>query len=119
MDKDCAVYRTADLIGKRWTLLILLELHKSVSKARRYSELKKSLLDITPKMLSMRLKELGDEGLVLRSVDASVFPVRCDYSLTRSGKDFIKVIQEMKRWALQWKVQNKACEESDCKECRL
>ncbi|PIN87298.1 transcriptional regulator [Candidatus Woesearchaeota archaeon CG10_big_fil_rev_8_21_14_0_10_44_13] len=118
MDKDCTVYRTADFIGRRWTLLILLELCKG-KPSRRYSELKKSLPGITPKILSTRLKELEKEGLVKKRVDTRTFPVRCDYSLTKSGGDFIGIIKNIKKWALRWKFTNKTCSRLDCKECMV
>ena len=118
MEKDCTIYKTANFIGKRWTLLILLELYKG-DKIKRYSELKNQLPEITPKILSARLKELEKEGLIRKKVDASHFPVKCEYSLTKSGKDFIKVIKGIKRWALKWKIKNKICEKADCRECEL
>lgn len=117
MEESCTVYQTADFIGKRWTMLILLELYKGESGKRRYSELKSRLPDITPKMLSLRLKELEKEGLVKRIVDASEFPVKSTYSLTRSGEDFIKIIKGIKRWALKWKLRNRLCENADCGRC--
>ncbi len=119
MNDDCTIYQTANFIGKRWTLLILLELYKGESKQKRYSEIKKGLSDITPKILSLRLKELGKEGLISKKVDASSFPVKCEYSLTKSGEDFIKIVQDIKKWALKWKVKNIVCEKANCKECKL
>ena len=117
MDKDCTVYKTMDFVGKKWTLLILLELYKKGWK--RYSELKKSVPEITPKILSSRLKELENEKLIVKEVDARKFPVKCEYSLTKSGEEFIVVIQQMKDWALKWKVKNKVCENGDCSKCSL
>ena len=117
MEESCTVYRTADFIGKKWTMLIILELYKGKSCTRRYSELKKSLIDITPKMLSARLKELEKEGLVIKKVDATEVPVKSSYSLTSSGKDFIKIIKGFKKWALKWKLENKLCEKADCGKC--
>ncbi len=119
MDKKCTIYRTAGFVGKRWTIVILLELYKNNSKAKRYSEIKSNMQGITPKMLSARLKELKKEGLVRKSVDASSFPVKCEYSLTKSGEDFIRIIKDIKKWALRWKISNKACLDSDCRNCVL
>ena len=119
MDNDCTIYKTANFIGMRWTLLILLELYKGNSKQKRYSEIKKGMEEITPKILSLRLKELENEGLISKSIDTSQFPVKCEYSLTKSGEDFIKIIQDMKKWALKWKVRNIVCDRADCKECEL
>lgn len=119
MDKNCTIFRTANFIGKKWTLIILLELCKGDNRWKRYSILKNGLSNITPKILSLRLKELGKEGLISKKIDTSKFPVKCEYSLTRAGKDFIRVIQQMKKWALKWKFNNKICENADCRECRL
>ncbi len=119
MYKDCTIYQTANFIGKRWTLLILLELYKGDSKTKRYSELKNNLPRITPKILSTRLKELEKEKLVNKKIDVKVFPVKCEYSLTKSGEDFIRIIKDIKKWALRWKIKNIVCQNVDCKECEL
>ncbi len=119
MNKDCTVYRTTNFIGKRWTLVILLELYKGNNFTKRYSELKKSLPGITPKILSLRLKELEKEKLIQKKIDNSIIPIKCEYTLTNSGKDFIKIIENIKKWALKWKKYNKSCSSIDCKECEL
>jgi len=95
-----------------------LELYKAQGKIR-YSELKNNLLDISPKILSARLRELEKQGLITKDVDITVFPVKCEYALTDSGKDFIRVIKDIKKWALQWKYHNKDCAEQDCKYCDM
>ncbi len=115
--KNCTIYKTADFIGKRWTLLILLELYKRSPGPARYSELKKSLPRITPKILSMRLKELEKEGMLIKKVNANSFPIRCEYILTKSGYDFFAVIKSMKKWSLKWKIKNKACSSTNCSDC--
>ncbi len=119
MKQDCTIYKTANFIGKRWTLLILLELYKGGSNLKRYSQIKEGMEGITPKILSARLKELEKEKLINKRVDASVVPIKCEYSLTKSGEDFIKIIQDMKRWTLKWKVKSIICEKADCRECEL
>ena len=119
MHDNCTVYRTMDFVAKKWSLLILLELYKGKQGKKRYSEIKNCLPDITPKMLSARLKELENQGLVAKKVDASGFPVKCEYSLTRSGNDFISIIKDIKQWALKWKIHNRLCEQLECKECEL
>ena len=119
MDENCTVYKTMDYISKKWTLLILLELYKGESDKKRYSELKKSLLDITPKILSARLKELEKHDIITRNIDTSCFPIKCEYSLTESGKELIQIIKNIKRWTLRWKIQNEVCDEQDCKGCEF
>lgn len=75
--------------------------------------------EITPKILSARLKELEKEGLITKEIDATHFPVKCEYSLTKSGEDFVRIIQDIKKWALKWKIKNIVCEKANCKECEL
>ena len=119
MDDECTVYKTVDFISKKWSIIILLELYKGNKKSKRYSEIKGSIEEITPKVLSSRLKELEKEGLILKQVDASRFPVKCEYSLTSSGIDFIGVIQNIKQWAIRWRPHQKACESANCRHCDL
>ena len=119
MDDSCTVYKTMDYISKKWTLLILLEIYKGTESKKRYSEIKNKMPDITPKVLSARLKELEKEGLLKKHIDASSFPVKSEYELTKIGIDFISIIKDIKSWALRWKIHNKVCEQLDCKECDL
>ena len=65
---------TVKYLTKKWTLLIILELYKGESYTRRFSELKDSLSDITPKILSERLKELEEEGIITKNIDTTSFP---------------------------------------------
>ncbi|MDY0293204.1 MAG: helix-turn-helix domain-containing protein [Candidatus Methanomethylophilaceae archaeon] len=118
MDHSCTVYKTMDYLAKKWTIMILLELHKG-REWKRFSELKASMKDITPKVLSSRLKELEDEGLVENRMDSTAFPVRSEYRLTESGKDLMNVIHDIKMWALRWKIQNEPCKHLDCRLCVL
>ncbi|RME54889.1 transcriptional regulator [Candidatus Woesearchaeota archaeon] len=118
MDNKCTINQVVSFIGKRWTLLVLLELYKH-NNTLRYSQLKRCLPGITPKVLSMRLKELEHEGLILKDLDVSSFPIKTTYTLTPSGIAFLKIIDDMKDWALKWKVKNKACSSSDCRDCPL
>ena len=119
MDNNCTVYKTIDFISKKWSLLILLEIYKSTKGKKRYSEIKNSLLDITPRVLSARLKELEKEGLIKKHIDTSNFPIKTEYELTKIGIDFISIIKDIKNWALRWKINNKVCEQLDCKNCEL
>lgn len=119
MDEYCTVYNAAELIGKKWTLLILLELHKGKDGSRRYSELKSRLPRITPKILSLRLKELEHEKLIQKKVDSKTIPVKCEYSLTKSGEGLIGVVKEIKKWSLKHHVKNRLCENTACKNCAI
>jgi DNA-binding HxlR family transcriptional regulator len=117
--KNCTVNVTAKYLTKKWTFLIILELYKGENYTRRFSELKEAIEEITPKTLSERLKELEEEGIVSKRIDASSFPVKCEYTLTECGVDVVEIIRAVKRWALKWKIDNIPCEQQDCKNCVL
>ncbi|MEA3558807.1 MAG: helix-turn-helix domain-containing protein [Candidatus Thermoplasmatota archaeon] len=119
MDDKCTVYRTVDMVSKKWTMVILLELYRGGGGPKRYNEIKRSLGEITPKVLSTRLKDLEKNELITKRIDASGFPVKTEYELTPMGFEFFKVIQDIKEWALKWKVDNEVCERLDCRECTL
>ena len=119
MDEDCTVYKTLEYLSKKWSLIIILELYKGESNKKRYSEIKKKIPSISPKILSNRLKELEHEGIIKKKIDTSSFPVKCEYSLTKSGEDLITVIKKIKNWSLRWKITNQICGESDCRNCEL
>jgi len=119
MQETCTVYQTVRYLTKKWSLLIILELYKGQDYTRRFSELRDALHGITPKVLSERLRELEDEGIITRNVDATAFPVRTEYTLTESGLEIVNVIRGIKYWALKWKIDNIPCGEQDCKVCVL
>lgn len=118
MNKNCAIYYTANLMGKKWTMLILMELYKGDEKWKRYVQIKNKLDELTPKILSTRLKELEKEGLISKRVDSSTVPIKSEYSLTKKGEDFIKVIYSVKNWTIEWN-NFKKCKGTDCKHCTM
>ncbi|MBN2489193.1 MAG: helix-turn-helix transcriptional regulator [Methanosarcinaceae archaeon] len=117
--KNCTVYKTMNIVGKRWTIPILLELYKGEKREKHFNELKRKVVGITPKILSVRLVELQTEGLVEKYVGSSVLPERSNYFLTESGEDFVKVIQEIKKWGTKWKFENSECDRSLCRYCDI
>ncbi|NMB77966.1 MAG: helix-turn-helix transcriptional regulator [Methanomicrobiales archaeon] len=119
MDKTCTINLTVRYLTKKWTLLIILELYKGPGHTRRFSELMESLRDITQKVLSERLKELEEEGILTKAVDATTFPVKSEYTLTESGLELVDVIRGIKMWALKWKIHNIPCGNQDCSACIL
>jgi DNA-binding HxlR family transcriptional regulator len=119
MQEGCTVNLTVKYLTKKWTLLVILELYKGKTHTRRFGELKDSLPGITSKVLSARLKELEDEGLVKRYVETGSFPIKSEYSLTDSGLEIVEIIKGMKRWALKWKIDNIACGNQTCEKCVL
>ena len=119
MDKNCPVNKAVDIIGKRWTILIILELYKDKSKKKRYSELKKKIPNITAKILSLRLKELEKNKIISKTIDSKKFPIKSEYSLTKKGLEFVSVINTLKKWSLDYCSTNQNCRKEDCKYCGL
>ncbi len=119
MDEACTVNLTVKYLTKKWTLLIILELYKGEKHTRRFSELMDSLGEITQKILSERLKELEVEGVITKKVDATTFPVKSEYTLTKCGLELVDVIRGIKMWALKWKIENLPCGKQDCSACVL
>ncbi len=76
-------------------------------------------MNITPKVLSDRLKELVDEDVIENRTDSSCTPTKSEYKLTDSGVDLIDVAKSAKMWGLKWKVNNPVCESRDCIDCVL
>ncbi|MFL5246496.1 MAG: winged helix-turn-helix transcriptional regulator [Myxococcales bacterium] len=97
--KMCRKFQSAvDLVGKRWTPLIVQLL---LVRPRRYSELHEELEVVTEGMLSQRLKELEQAGVVERRV-LDEQPVRVEYHLTQKGRGLSRVISGLERWADEW-----------------
>jgi DNA-binding HxlR family transcriptional regulator len=94
----CPVARTAEIIGNKWTPLIVRDLARG---HRRFSELERSLIGISPKTLSERLKRLEEAGVVNRACYAEV-PPRVEYSLTGKGHALLPVIESMRSFGAVW-----------------
>jgi DNA-binding HxlR family transcriptional regulator len=95
---DCPVARTLDLIGERWTVLLLRDL--LLHGSRRFQDFQESLPGLAPNMLSARLKTMEDDGLVQR-VLYSERPPRLEYLLTEKGKSLGPVVRAMQAWGLK------------------
>ena len=98
MNLGCPVARTAELIGNKWTPLIIRDLVKG---EKRFSELERSLRGISPKTLSERLKKLEDAQVVNRKCYAEV-PPRVEYTLTEKGIALLPVIDSMRAYGATW-----------------
>jgi DNA-binding HxlR family transcriptional regulator len=89
-----------ELIGKRWTGAIVCAL---TERPMRFGELGKAVPGLSDRLLSQRLRELEEEGLVEREVEPGT-PVRVTYSLTAIGAELSPAIGELKAWAKRWKT---------------
>src|SRR5216110_1986400 len=95
----CARYhRASELIGRRWTGAIIFVLIKTRC---RFATLRDTIPDITDRMLSERLQELEEEGIVERTVIPES-PVRVEYALTKKGRALAAAVEAISEWAHKW-----------------
>ena len=92
-------HRASELIGRRWTGAIIFVLMES--PRCRFATLRKEIHDITDRMLSERLHELEQEGIVERTVVPET-PVRVEYSLTKKGRALATAMDAIAEWAEKW-----------------
>ena len=92
---ECPVARTLDLIGERWTILLLRDLLRH--GPRKFQDFEASLPGVAPNTLSARLKSLEENGLVRREL-YSERPPRLEYVLTEKGKSLGPVVKAMRDW---------------------
>ena len=91
-------HRASELIGRRWTGAIIFVLLKSRC---RFATLRDAIPEITDRMLSERLQELEQEGIVERTVVPET-PVRVEYALTKKGRALAEAIDAIAEWAHKW-----------------
>jgi DNA-binding HxlR family transcriptional regulator len=95
----CAQFHEAiELIGRRWTGAIIFLLLRARC---RFATLRDAIPDITDRMLSERLQELEQKGIVERTVVPET-PVRVEYSLTKKGHALATAVDAIGEWAHQW-----------------
>ena len=105
----CPVETTLMLIGDKWKVLILRDL---LPGTKRFGELKKSVGNVTQKVLTAQLRDMEEQGLVHRRVYAEV-PPRVEYSLTDLGKSLKPILDAMWTWGEGYQAQNRAKEDAD------
>lgn len=95
----CPVETTLTLIGDKWKVLILRDL---MPGTKRFGELKKSVGNVSQKVLTAQLRAMEASGLVNRKVYAEV-PPRVEYSLTELGKSLKSILDAMYAWGKAYK----------------
>jgi DNA-binding HxlR family transcriptional regulator len=93
--EDCSLKKVLNIIGGKWKIMILCVIDKE--ETVRYGDLRRSVFGITNTMLANSLKELENDGLVIRK-QYDEMPVRVEYTLTDKAKSLIPVLLELKKW---------------------
>ena len=93
--QTCPVARTLEIVGERWTLLIVRELFRH--RSQRFQDLQESLVGVAPNVLSDRLKTLEEHGLIRREF-YSEHPPRAAYVLTPVGRELQPALRALAVW---------------------
>jgi DNA-binding HxlR family transcriptional regulator len=100
----CAIARTLELIGERWTLLVVREL---LTGPKRFKDLRDGLPGVGTALLTERLRALEEAGLVRRSTLPPPAGVGV-YELTDAGTELRPLVMEVARWGLRWALDDPA-----------
>ncbi len=93
----CPIARALDVLGDRWTLLILREL---VIADQRFTDLRRNLPGIAPTVLTQRLRSMADQGLITTRPSDGGAGARSVYTMTARGREAIPVMRALARWGL-------------------
>jgi DNA-binding HxlR family transcriptional regulator len=104
----CPVSKTAQIIGEKWTLLIIRELLRG---ATRYNQIQRSMPKISPTVLNKRLRELLEHGVIER---CRIPEQRgYEYHLTECGRELAPLVMQMAEWGMRWARSTMQDEELD------
>lgn len=95
-DENCIVHQSLNIIGDKWTLLVLMSLIKS---SQRTSTIQREVVGISSKMLSQTLRKLEFYGLVSKKI-YPVVPPKVEYSLTKFGESLIVPLDSLFKWSI-------------------
>lgn len=91
---SCPIEKTLKIIGKKYAPLIIRDL---LTGKKRFGELLKSIENISPRTLSIRLDELEHDGLIVKKV-FPVIPLHVEYRLTKRGEALHGILDQMSQW---------------------
>jgi DNA-binding HxlR family transcriptional regulator len=97
-DLRCPVARTLDIIGERWSILILRDL--ILQGPRKFQDFERSMPGISPNTLSARLKRLEEGGVIERRLYEE-HPPRAEYMLTEKGRALGPAMRALRGWGLE------------------
>ena len=98
----CPVETTLTLISDKWKVLILRDL---MPGTKRFGELKKSVGNVSQKVLTAQLRQMEESGLLSRTVYPEV-PPRVEYTLTELGYSLKPILDAMQAWGTEYKAKN-------------
>lgn len=91
---QCSVDVTVALIGGKWKPTILFHLLK---EKKRFGELKRLVVGVTERVLTMQLRELEEDQLITRKAYPEI-PPRVEYQLSKQGQSLVDILEQMAQW---------------------
>jgi DNA-binding HxlR family transcriptional regulator len=104
----CPAMASADLLGDKWTLLLLREMFLGTT---RFSRFQKAIPRMSPSILSKRLKTLEAAEIIIRKAAPS--GQATEYKLTRSGRELGPIVENMAVWGMRWRKRSIAAQDCD------
>jgi DNA-binding HxlR family transcriptional regulator len=95
----CPIRTTLGVLGKKWTILIIRDI--GLRRIVRFNRLLESISGLTPRVLSMRLKELEEEDFI-ECVEESRSPSMVIWRLTQKGKDTLPILMQLTAFGSKW-----------------
>ena len=100
-EDNCNILNIWNVLSRRWSLLLLRNL--SSKNVIRFNELKRNLKGISNTVLSDRLSELEQEGLVTKKIYPEI-PIKVEYRLTNKAKDLELILENLSKWCQRWEL---------------
>jgi DNA-binding HxlR family transcriptional regulator len=94
---DCGIREVLDRVGDKWSVLVIVELSNG---PRRFRQLQRAIDGISQRMLTLTVRRLERDGLVLRTVYPTV-PAQVDYRLTETGASLTHLVKALAEWSLE------------------
>jgi len=111
----CRVVESSHIIGKKWSIPVIEEI--AFGKFDGFNKFLVRTKDITPRTLSLQLKELEHLGVIAKQ-NSPDSQNTATYALTKKGLELHRIIIEIKKWNVRWDAVSEQCLKNTCAECR-
>lgn len=114
---NCPVFQAADILGKKWTIFLVQEI--ALNGEKGFNSVLKRMRKISPKILSKRLKNLEENGIIEKQVLKSKSIIKTKYKLTAKGIELQDIVENLKAWNAKYSHQDFGCGKKECVNCSL
>ncbi|MBI2546475.1 helix-turn-helix transcriptional regulator [Candidatus Woesearchaeota archaeon] len=113
---ECPTSAIADLIGKKWTIVLLQEI--ALNRDKGFNFIHERMQHVSPKILSKRLCELEKFGIIRKQAVAGA-QMRTKYRLTEKGRALYAIANDIKLWNVKYGQAPAGCEKRECVKCEF